>query len=308
MAIDQSLPVKVRYPSPPAGLCWLRLLFQAGWTLAPEWTFRRLWRLFRTPRRPQPNAWEAAALAGARRGTVAGPVGPVAVYEWGEPAWPAVVLVHGWEHRAAFWSAWIAPLLAAGYRVVALDAPAHGVSAGRQVDMVGFAGAVGAVLAHAGTLHAVVAHSFGAASVAGLPVSLPAAGGRLPRLILLSAPPGPLVIANRFAALLRLPAALVTRMAHHYQVATGRDIRSFSVAVAGPTLGAEQVLLVHDEQDPIVPIAEARQLAAAWPAAHFVRTQGLGHNRILREPGVVRQAVYFLLTGHPQEPGPVLAS
>lgn len=294
MAMDQLPAVKVRYPSSPAALCWVRLLFQAGWAVAPEWTFRRLWRLLRTPRRRHPGPWEAAALAGARRRSVAGPVGPVAVYEWGDPTWPAVVLVHGWEHRAAFWGAWVQPLLTAGYRVVALDAPAHGESAGRQVDMVDFAGAVGVVLASVGPLHAVVAHSFGAASVAGLPVPLPAASRLLPRLILLSAPATPLAIAYRFAALLHLPAALVVRMAQHFRAATGREASSFAVAVAGPTLGAEQVLLLHDEQDAIVPVAEARQLAAAWPAARFILTRGLGHNRILREPAVVRQAVDFL--------------
>lgn len=294
MTSDELPPVKMRYPSPPAGLCWLRLLFRAGWALVPEWSFRQLWHLFRTPRRRPAAPWEVAALAEARRRTVAGPVGAVAVYEWGDPTRPAVVLVHGWEHRASFWSAWIAPLLAAGYRVVALDAPAHGASAGRQVDLVQFAGAVGRVLANVGPLHAVVAHSFGAASVAGLPVPLPTAGRSLPRLILLSAPPSPLAIARRFAALLHLPAALVARMAQHVQTTTGRAADSFAVAVAGPTLGAERVLLLHDEHDPIVPIAEARQLAAAWPAARFVRTQGLGHNRILREPAVVRQAVAFL--------------
>ena len=285
-------PLRGRYPSPPPALHCLRVQFRVGWALAPELTFRQLWRLFCTPRRLPAKPWEAAALAGAQRRRVAYTTGPVAVYEWGDPHQPAVVLVHGWEHRATFWGAWVAPLLAAGHRVVALDAPAHGASAGRRVDLLQFAGAVGAVLATAGEVRAVVAHSFGAASVAGLPVALPA--GPLPRLVLLSAPLGTLVIANRFAKMLRLPAAMIPRMVSHIKTFTGRDATSFAVATAGPTLGAERVLLVHDEQDEIVPFAEARQLAAAWPTAQFIATQGLGHNHILRDAAVVRQVIAFL--------------
>ena len=85
---------------------------------------------------------------------------------------------------AGLWRAWVAPLRAAGYRVVAaLAGPAPGVSAGRQVDLVPFGEAVAAVLASAGVVRAVLAHSFGAASVARLP-----AGAQLPRLMLVSAP------------------------------------------------------------------------------------------------------------------------
>ncbi|SNS06702.1 hypothetical protein [Hymenobacter mucosus] len=74
----KSLPFRnTRYPSLPAGLVWLRLLFQAGWALAPAWTVRRLWHLMRTPRRPRPNGWEARVLCEAHRGLVSGPVGPV---------------------------------------------------------------------------------------------------------------------------------------------------------------------------------------------------------------------------------------
>jgi hypothetical protein len=35
-------------------------------------------------------------------------------------------------------------------------------------------------------------------------------------------------------------------------------------------------------------------VARAWPGARFLRTQGLGHNAILRDAGVVRDAIDFL--------------
>ena len=288
-----ALPVvATRYPE-PAGLRWVRWQLGTLWAVAPALGSRLAWRVFTTPRRLPAKAWEAAALADACRRMVPAETGAVAVYEWGPAAAPAVLLVHGWEHRASFWRAWVGPLLAAGYRVVALDGPAHGASAGRRTSLTDFGGAVQAVVNTLGTVRAIVAHSFGAASVAGLPVQLPA-GAALPRLVLISAPVGPRVVAERFAEFLHLPADLVRRFATHIERSTGRLADSFAVAAAGPGTGAEQVLVLHDEGDEIIPFAEGQQIVAAWPGARLHATRGLGHNRILRDAGVIAEAVDFI--------------
>lgn len=290
--LPKAVPV-IRYPSPPTGLRWLRWQLRLLSAVAPALAFRQAWQLFCTPRRLPVKAWEAPALADARRRTVAYETGAVAVYEWGTATAPAVVLVHGWEHRASFWRAWVAPLLAAGYRVVALDGPAHGASSGRQATLVSFGGAVQAMVDTVGEVRAIVAHSFGAASVAGLPVR-PAGAVALPRLVLLSAPVSPLAVAGRFADFLYLSNDMVGRFADHMQLLAGRPADSFAVATTGPTIGAEKVLVIHDEGDEIVPFSEGRQIVAAWPGAALHATQGLGHNRILRDAGVVQTAVAFI--------------
>jgi pimeloyl-ACP methyl ester carboxylesterase len=289
----RSAAPRVRYPSPPAGLRLLRGQLKVLSLLAPGLAFRRAWEVFCTPRRLPQKDWEAPALADARRRTVAYATGPVAVYEWGPAAASAVVLVHGWEHRASFWRAWVQPLLAAGYRVVALDGPAHGASAGKMTTLTDFGGAVQAVVDTAGEVRAIVAHSFGGASVAGLPVRLPG-GQRLPRLVLLSTPIGPRAVAGRFADFLHLPQTFVEQFAQYVQQATGRTAESFGAAVAGPTAGTERVLVLHDEDDEIIPFAEGRQIAAAWPGAVLHATKGLGHNRILRDAAVVQAGVAFI--------------
>ena len=285
--------VSVRYPSPPAGLQWLRWQLKILSAVAPELAFRQAWKLFCTPRRLPAKDWEGPALADARRRAVPGETGPIAVYEWGPATAPAVVLVHGWEHRASFWRAWVKPLLAAGYRVVALDGPAHGATGGHQTTIITFGGAVQAVVNTTGEVRAIVAHSFGAASVAGLPVRLPA-GAPLPRLVLLSAPEAPRAVAARFADFLGLSNDFVARFAVYVQQTTGRPADSFAVAAAGPGSGAEKVLVVHDEDDDIIPFAEGRRIAAAWPVAALLATKGLGHNRILRDAAVVQSAVEFI--------------
>ena len=52
----------------------------------------------------------------------------VRIAESGDASRPAVLLVHGWGASIYMWRHWFAPLAAAGYRVVAVDLPGHGLS------------------------------------------------------------------------------------------------------------------------------------------------------------------------------------
>ena len=284
---------RTRYPSPPPGIRALRTGLGLLYRISPELAFRAAWRLFTTPRAGAPKPWEAAALASAKPTRVPFGRGALAVYEWGPPAGPAVLLVLGWEHRAAFWGSFATALAAAGYRVVALDGPAHGASPGRHTTLVEFAGAVQAVADWVGLVHGVVAHSFGAAATTTLPARFNG-GAALPRLVLLAAPGSVRTVAERFAALLKLPPGVVTRMARHIRERFGRDPDGFSLLHAGPRLNVGRALLLHDRHDEFVPFAEAEAVAAAWPAAGFVPLTGVGHNQILRDPGVIARVVAFL--------------
>jgi pimeloyl-ACP methyl ester carboxylesterase len=54
-------------------------------------------------------------------------------------------------------------------------------------------------------------------------------------------------------------------------------------------------LIIHDRDDRDVPWQEGEAVAGAWPRARFVRTEGLGHRRILRDPEVIGRVVDFLV-------------
>jgi pimeloyl-ACP methyl ester carboxylesterase len=76
--------------------------------------------------------------------------------------------------------------------------------------------------------------------------------------------------------------------------------RRFGVALTdvhasrvGPGMKAP-LLVIHDEDDREVPIEAGELVASSWPGAELVRTLGLGHRRILRDPAVVAKAVDFL--------------
>ncbi|RSK29619.1 alpha/beta fold hydrolase [Hymenobacter metallilatus] len=279
----------------PPGIRLLRLKFRLLSAISTEWAFAEAWKLFTTPRQLPQKGWEAAVLASARQFTVTSSNTDIVAYEWNPAGKHMVLLVHGWEHRASFWGILVQALVAAGYRVVALDGPAHGASGGTRTTLPAFARAVQAVADAAGPVYGVVAHSFGGAATVGVPVQFnQLQGGRLPRLVLLAVPGSTTAVAQRFTALLQLPAAVVQRMGRHIRQQHGRDAESFSLVQVGHRFPTEKALLLHDRQDESIPFAEAQEVADSWPGLDFRATVGLGHNRIMRDPQVLRQIVDFL--------------
>jgi hypothetical protein len=53
------------------------------------------------------------------------------------------------------------------------------------------------------------------------------------------------------------------------------------------------LMLVHDVDDKDVTIIQAEKLAEKYPAT-FLKTSGLGHNRILKDDAVIRACIDFI--------------
>jgi pimeloyl-ACP methyl ester carboxylesterase len=111
-----------------------------------------------------PPGWFSAALADAgreRRISVEG--ASVAYREWGDAADRSIVLVHGGGAHSRWWDH-IAPLLARGWRVLAVDLSGHGDSGRRaRYSLDTWAGEVLAVVTEAGDAASsvVIGHSMG---------------------------------------------------------------------------------------------------------------------------------------------------
>ncbi|MBA2079644.1 alpha/beta fold hydrolase [Rhodanobacter sp. PCA2] len=125
-------------------------------------------------------------MTAARERRIALPRLTLAALEWGDPAAPPLLALHGWLDNAASFSA-LAPLLAPHYRVIALELPGHGHSdhlpAGADYHYVEY---VRAVLAALDALElprcCLLGHSLGA-GIASLVAA--AALGRIERLWLI---------------------------------------------------------------------------------------------------------------------------
>lgn len=252
--------------------------------LAGRWA-NRLW--FRSQRYSQPareQEWlvNAQSLRLTHRGR------PLAVQQWG--AGPTVLLVHGWHGRGAQLGAFAAPLAAAGFRVVAFDAPAHGLTPGDSTDLPEVSEALLTVAQAFPPLHGVIAHSFGTAAT----LYAIAQGLAPQRVAALSAPSSIEYLMESFSARLDIPAAVMAVHRRLMEERFGNDLwQRFSPRAIARGLDIP-ALMMHDEEDHDVPWQEGAALANAWPGATWVQTRGLGHRRILRDSQVVARVVAFM--------------
>jgi pimeloyl-ACP methyl ester carboxylesterase len=245
------------------------------------------WRLFLTPPRVRQAAAERRVLAAAHRHEIPFGGHSLAAWSWGEG--PAALLVHGWCGRASQLGAFVDPLVAAGLRVVAADAPAHGESPGERSSLFEFAQAVASLVAREQPVRAVIAHSMGAASTAmalrtGLPVE---------RAVLIAPIFRLKERVARFARRVGLEAAaerdLVRRLEQQFGP-TAWDDSSLDVVARDLEMPA---LIVHDRDDAEIPFEDGERTAAAWRGARFFPTAGLGHRSLLWDRGVIGEVVRF---------------
>lgn len=252
--------------------------------LAAAWARRML----AVPQRHAPQAWEAVTPADFRRETVEG--GLVArIWEAAVPDAPGVLLLHGWSGRHSQFGPLIVALRQAGFRCIAVDPPAHGESPGEESHPIAFADAAFAAAERCGPIHGAIGHSMGAGSLA-YALTLERFAERA---VLIAGPASMSGVLTRYADLLRLtPRA---RQALFEKVGRRMGVAEHDLDVDRlPMPEGLRVLVVHDQDDAEVPVAEAEAIKRNWPAAQVHLTAGLGHRRVLSDPEVVARIVAFL--------------
>lgn len=217
---------------------------------------------------------------------------PCPVYRWApeESVRGCAVVCHGWAADARSMLSITEDLLARGFTVWAVDAPAHGRAGGRQSSLPAFIRAVQATMDLAGPVDIIVGHSFGAAAVA------MAVAGRAPfgpartvgGVVLMSSPHHHRTYPNFFVGRLGLGETVRRKLY------AGLDHR-FGSPETVPTIGKQlstldcPLMLIHDEEDKTIPVDQLNCMVAALsePSYRVIRTRGLGHVHALHEPRII---------------------
>lgn len=264
-------------------LILLATLMRALSRIAPRAAGRLAWLLTRRTHKRDPT--ESLGRIADRFGVRGG---EVVVHRLGAESGPRVLLVHGWNGAATDWHALADALVADGFSVTALDLPAHGASPGRVSSLPRFVRGVLEANRRHGPFDVWIGHSMGAAAT----LAALARGIPVRRVILLGGLVDPAGSLREFARGLGLNAAAT----HAYLAGVERDeqmpltevdaLRN-AQAIFAPTL------IVHDQDDRVVPIEQGRRLAATLPGARLLQTSGLGHRRLLADRAIVQSVVAF---------------
>ena len=265
----------------------IRSLSAVSPSLAGRWVYH-LW--FATHRFAEPKR-ETCWREQAQQFTLPHAYGPLAIYSWGEG--PTVLLVHGWNGRGTQMGGFAAPLVNAGYRAIAFDAPGHGRTPGNCSTIFRIVDAVDVITNEFGPLKGIVTHSFGAMVIAlALQTQLAA-----DRVVCINPAAQLDFLIDSFCTTLGITPgtrkAFLQRLENHYGTDIGRQISADENA-AGLAIPA---LIIHDIDDNEVPWQQGERLANAWPDARFMQTRGLGHTRSLRDHETIQATVNFISAG-----------
>jgi pimeloyl-ACP methyl ester carboxylesterase len=259
---------------------WIRRMGRLLGLLLPDSAARLARRLATRPMRARTRSTPPGAEAITFRFGLAG-------LRWGTSG-PRILALHGWEGRASQFRGLGERLAARGYQLIAIDAPGHGRSPGREANPVMFADAAVEAASEMGPLHAVVGHSMGGAAV----LLAQARGLKAARSVAIAAPAALPDVLRRlslaFGLPLRASRAFIAQMERHAgEPAAQLDVERVSAQLTGP------LLLVHDRDDGVVPFGDGERIAAAT-GAELVATRGLGHRDVLRADEVLDRITRFL--------------
>ncbi|MFZ2102774.1 MAG: alpha/beta hydrolase [Oricola sp.] len=205
-----------------------------------------------------------------------------------QPTGRKALLVHGWNSRSAHMLAIAKSLNAAGVDAVLIDLPGHGASTGRHLHLGKGIEAVDAAWRNYGPFETFVGHSFGGAVAlnAALGSSMCIPARRPDNLVMIASPNSMPSFFRLFGRVAGLPKA--TQEAFERKVLTLLG-QSLDCLVASEQLKDYQrpVLVVHDMDDTDVLYADALRIAQAGAHVSLRTTSGLGHRRILKDPGVL---------------------
>jgi len=259
--------------------------------LEAEAIIKKVYRAFFGPAKYEVKPTDLEVIARGKNYRLPFDGGELAVTSWGESG-PLVLLMHGWGGARAQMTGFVDPLLAAGYRVVAYDQPAHGESDGKTTNVLEIAPTMELILKREGKFDAIIAHSFGT-----LITTFALVKRNLP-------PPSKLVYFGsfnrlmealpRFQALAQLPDAVIEGLSAMINKNFDRNLLDSIVnADLAPKTGLP-ALMFHDRADNVTPVEDSRAIAAAWLDAQYVETNGLGHRGALQSKEIHEQVINFL--------------
>jgi len=280
----------------PTGLALngMRLGFRALSKVAPGTAARLATQLWFRPPRPRVHPLAQDFMRTGDRSTMLVRGRPVAVWTWGSG--PTVLLVHGWGGYGGQMQPFVEPLVRAGYQAVIFDAPAHGESGpsqlgDRRTTLFDFAYVIDAVGTERKGLAGIIAHSGGCTAVAWAMLT----SQWKPKSLAFIAP---MASASAYRTLFHRALGLSEDVEQRFIDITSRRFgfrwEDLEVPEMSARMKTPPVLVVHDRDDNETAWAEGAAIAEAWPQSVLKTTEGLGHRRVLRDPGVVDAVTGFV--------------
>jgi predicted alpha/beta hydrolase family esterase len=264
--------------------------------LAPTLAGKLAFRLFCTPRSGRIAEKDIPTLSSAKTSIFEIEDHFIKVYTW-EPLvsfavtnkkTPTVLFVHGWESNSARWNKYIKAFREAGYKVTCFDAPAHGDSTGKMLNVPLYSRTLKGLMEMNGVPDVIIGHSIGGAAVV---MSMAAFDAPRPeKAIVLGVFAESTRVIQDFGKFCQLRQVVLDRANDYILKISGLPMIAYSVVKKAALLHDVKGFVLHDSNDAVAPVEEGRQIATAWGAS-YLETKGFGHR--MQDKSVVKAVLEF---------------
>lgn len=210
------------------------------------------------------------------------------------PSMGRALVIHGWRSRTDFMARMIVSLTAAGWDVVGLDLPGHGLSAGRSLNVKLGVEAVHAASTWLGPFDTVIGHSFGGvvavnAAVGGIKGFAPVPFGRIAVIASPNSMPEMFEGVGQYFGLGKQAQAAMEQRIHKV---AGFPVGSFVLSEQLKRFDGD-VLVIHAPDDREVAFDNGQAMEKAGSHVTLLPMPGLGHRRIIADEKVFEALKQF---------------
>lgn len=200
-----------------------------------------------------------------------------------------ILLVHGWSGRGTQLFKIADELLQKGYSTVSFDAPAHGKSQGKTTIMAEFIASILEIEREFGPFEIAIGHSLGGMSV----LNAIKDGLNLDKAVIIGS--GDIVqdILDEFVFKLGLKKEISQNLRDFFENKYQVKMDDFSAYRAAKKIEIP-VLVIHDNDDPEVPVKAGIHINENLENGSLFLTNGLGHRKILGNHNVIKRILDFI--------------
>lgn len=185
-----------------------------------------------------------------------------------------ILLVHGWESNSARWEKTLPHLQKSGSTIIAIDAPAHGQSSGKEFNVPRYAEFINkAVQKYNPSI--IIGHSIGGAACVYHQYLFPESS--IQKMVILGAPSDLKTLLDNYIQMLSLNPKMFALLENRYLENFNIKLDDFSGAKFATQIEIEGII-AHDITDTIVAFEEGKKIANSWKKGRFIETTGLGHS------------------------------
>ncbi len=203
-----------------------------------------------------------------------------------------ILICHGFDSCSYKFEQYVKDLLDEGFEVAAFDAPAHGISDGKQITALLYYKTILLLENTYGPFYGIISHSFG-----GLATSLAVEqmnGSAVEKIVLIAPATESTTAINHFNKLLDISEKVKKEINQLIYRVNAQPLEWYSITRSIQQASAN-VLWIHDDGDRICPYKDTKAIRdMALPNIKFITTHKLGHNKIYHDRDVQKRVTDFL--------------